>query len=88
MQKFHDVSPQPHRVAPDDVARLIGDTDDGLIAAIMDTGATYAEIEQAIKWAGGGKDEPVLDGEGLSPIGEAVYDILMSDPGFAPDDDR
>ena len=87
MQKIHDVSPQPHRVVHDDVVRLIGDLDDALILAIMNTGATYAEIEQAVKWAGGGKDEPVLDGQGLSPTAEVVYDILVTDPSFESEDE-
>lgn len=88
MQRDVNMLPQAHRVAHDDVAHLIGDVDDALILAIMNTGATYAEIEQAVKWAGGGKAEPVLDGEGLSPAAETVYDILVSDPFFGAEDEQ
>lgn len=87
MQKIPEATAQPHRVVHDDVVRLIGETDDSLILAIMNTGATYAEIEQALKWAGGGKDEPALDGQGLSPTAEIVYDILVSDPSFGYGDE-
>lgn len=77
--------PQPPRqqhLEHKDVAHLVGDLDDATIAAILATGATYAEIEQALKWIGGGREEPRLDSEGLSPTAELVYDILLADPAY------
>jgi hypothetical protein len=71
-----------------DIAHLVGDLDDATIAAILATGATYAEIEQALKWLGGGREEPRLNSEGLSPTAERVYEILLSDPTYDESPDR
>lgn len=62
----------------DDVAHLIGDLDDSVIAAIIATGATYSEIEQALKWVGAGAEEPRLNAHGLTPTAELVCDILLA----------
>jgi hypothetical protein len=67
----------------DDVAHLVGDLEDATIAAILATGATYGEIEQALKWAGAGPDEPRLNAHGMTPTAEQVFDILLSDPSYA-----
>ena len=67
----------------DDVVHLVGDLDDATIAAILATGATYEEIERALKWAGAGLDEPRLDSHGMTPTAEQVFDILLSDPAYA-----
>lgn len=34
----------------EDVAHLVGDLEDATVAAILATGATYQEVEQALKW--------------------------------------
>jgi hypothetical protein len=70
-------------ISSDEVVALVGRLDDGTIASILDTGATYAEIEQAL--AALSADE-VLQEEPLSAAAEAVYDILDGDPSFAPAD--
>lgn len=70
-----------------DIAHLVGDLEDGTIAAILASGATYAEIEQALKWIGGGREEPRLNSEGLSARAEMVYDILVSDAAYNEDED-
>lgn len=66
-----------------EVKHLVGDLDDAVITAIIATGASYAEIELAAAQAGSELDLPAR-GEGrLDPIAEAVYDILVKDPGFS-----
>ena len=37
---------RPQHLERKDIAHLVGDLDDGTIAAVLATGATYAEIEQ------------------------------------------
>lgn len=70
----------------EDVAHLVGDLDDATIAAILETGATYQEIEQALKWAGAGPDEPRLNAHGMTPTAELVFDILLNDPAYAEEE--
>jgi len=68
------------------VAHLIGDLDDSVIAAIIATGATYTEIEQALKWVGAGAEEPRLNAHGLTPTAELVCDILLATTEFGDDE--
>lgn len=72
----------------DDVAHLIGDLDDSVIAAIIATGATYTEIEQALKWLGAGVEEPRLNSHGLTPTAELVCDILLATTEFSDGEAR
>jgi len=67
---------------------LAGDLNEGTIAAVLSTGETYAEIEQALKWIGCGREEWRLDSEGLTPRIEEVCDILLADPAFSDDAER
>lgn len=65
-----------------DVVLLVGDVEDSLVTAILATGASYAEIEEAAKWAEGNAETLGKTGRTLSPAAEAVYDILVADPTF------
>lgn len=73
-------------VTPADVVRLAGDIDDATVAAILGTNASYTEIEEAVRWAGGDAEHLGKAGRAPSPAAEAVYDILTSDPTFSPPD--
>jgi hypothetical protein len=53
-----------------------------MVTAILQTGATYGELEAAQIWAMGDTAELGKDRYELSPAAAAVYDILMSDPAF------
>lgn len=77
----------PH-LGHDDVVRLVGDLEDSTISAILATGATYTEIEQALKWIGGGREEPRLNSEGMTPTAELVCDILLADPSYQIEEER
>lgn len=72
----------------EEVDHLVGHLEDATIAVILATGATYEEIEQALKWTGGGAEDPHLNAHGLTPTAELVCDILLSDPAFDPEEDR
>ncbi len=79
----------PTRLPPptrDDVIHLAGDVDDDVVTAILGTGATYVEVEEAVKWALGNAEELPKQARRLSPAAEAVYGILASDPAFLGDD--
>lgn len=74
---------EPHETAPrvthDILAELIPDIDDSQAAAILATGATLREIEEAIGWASG---QSGVMGELRRPLSgavAAVYDILTAD---------
>jgi len=70
----------------DEVVRLVGELDEGTIASIIATGATYADIEQALSLLGA--DGGVEAKQRLTPPAEAVHDILAQDPAFVAPDDR
>jgi len=70
------------------VVRLAGDLDDIVVAAILGTGATYVEIEEAVKWATGDAEDLGKSGQTLSAAAASVYDILTADPAYAPEADR
>ena len=72
----------------DEIISLVGDLDDAVIAAIFATGASYAEIEQAARWAGTEMEESKPNAHGLSAIAEQVYDILVADPNFVGEEER
>lgn len=80
-------TPQPQHLTHDDVVKLVGDLDDSVIAAILASGASYVEIEQALKWAGAGVEYPQLNSQGLTPTAERVFSILIADPSFAEDEE-
>jgi hypothetical protein len=71
----------------DDVVHLVGDLEDNVIASILATGATYEEIEQAVKWLGASGEER-LHAHSLTPTAELVYDILLSSGKFNSDEER
>jgi hypothetical protein len=65
-----------------DVLQLAGDLDDATVVAILKTGASYVEIEQAVKWLTGDAEDLGKQGRVPSSAASAVYDILMTDPAF------
>jgi hypothetical protein len=83
MMPIHPVNaPPPSRA---DVVNLVGDLDDAVIAAILGTGASYLEIEEAVKSATGDAEQLGKSGHTLSSAAASVHDILMADPAYQPD---
>lgn len=68
----------------EEIVQLVGDLDDAAAAAILATGASFAEVEEAARRATGEVDT-AAEAHPLSPRAEAVYDILQSIPAFARD---
>lgn len=67
-----------------EIRHMLGDVDDAVVSSIMRTGATAAEVLQAVQWfrgAGGLEDEA-----GHVPHGtvRAVYDILQAEEPDEP----
>lgn len=62
-----------------EIRRMVGDVDDEVIACILRTEATAAEVQEAALWfrGGGGLDEEA----GHEPHGavKAVYEILQAE---------
>jgi hypothetical protein len=62
-----------------EIRALVGDIDAAKLEAILDTGATPAEVEQALAWAADATD---VMGDLQRPLRgpvAAVYDILSSE---------
>lgn len=75
------------KVTHDQVVQALGDVPDSRVAAILATGATLEEFEEAVAWAVGESD---VVGELERPLAArvaAVYNILTTDEAF-PDRDR
>ncbi|HTY65638.1 MAG TPA: hypothetical protein VMH36_03240 [Alphaproteobacteria bacterium] len=68
----------------DDIIHLVGDVEDATVMAIEATRATYVEVEEAVKWATGDAEQLGKAGRPLSGPAEAVYNVLLTDPAFAP----
>ena len=63
-----------------EIRDIVGDVDAAKLEAILDTGATAAEVEQAVVWAAGASD--VMGGDLERPLSGrigAVYGILMTE---------
>jgi len=62
-----------------EIRQMVGDVDDGVVSSIRRTGASAAEVLQAVQWFRGGgglEEEP-----GHAPHGavKAVYEILQAE---------
>ncbi len=74
------------RLTHDDLRRLCGDIIDWKLSAIIETGASIEEVEEAVAWASGEND---VMGEARKPLSgtvAAVYDILTADDELAAED--
>jgi hypothetical protein len=73
---------KPPALTREDVIQLAGQLEDAAVIAILESGATYGELEEALMWANGDASELRRQNHELSPVAAVVYDILMSDPAF------
>ncbi len=75
-------STQPATAA--EIRHIIGDVDDAVVSSIMRTGASAAEVLQAVQWFRGGGG--LEDEAGHEPHGavKAVYDILQAEEPEEP----
>jgi hypothetical protein len=72
-----DESKQPATAAQ--IRRMVGDVDDAVVSSIERTGASAAEVLQAVQWLRGGGG--LEDEAGHEPHGavKAVYEILQAE---------
>jgi hypothetical protein len=76
------------RLTHDDVTRLCGDIEERKVAAILATGASLAELEEALAWVAGESD---VMGEARLPVAGTVaelYDILVEGEDLWGDEGR
>ena len=62
----------------DDVRRIVGEIDDVKLVAILDQGASVAELEAAVAWAEGESDVLGAARESLSGRVGTLYEILTA----------
>lgn len=75
------------KATADDALEILGPLPDERIAAILATGATVRQLEEAAAWAAGESD---VMGQMRRPVSgpvAAVYDILTANEAFAEDRD-
>lgn len=72
----------------DDVVHLVGNVEETTVLALLATGATYAEIEEAVEWANGDAEVPRTTDRKLTGPAREAYRILLSDPAFSSDEDE
>lgn len=66
----------------DDVIGVCGDILDWKIKAIIESGATLAEVEAAVAWASGEDEVLGEEREPLTGATASVYEILIADEEF------
>ncbi len=67
------------------VVKVVGRIDDAKIAAILATGATLEELEEAVAWASRESDVMGDIARPLTGAAASVYDILTLDEQFEED---
>ncbi len=68
-----------------EIRETVGELDDAKLEAILATGVTQAELEQALAWAEGESDVMGKEARPLEGRVAAAYEILMTE---TPVDDR
>lgn len=70
------------KITRDQVVDVLGAIDDAIIVAIIETGATIEELEEAAEWAAGESDVMGEMERKLAGAASAVYDILTAPDQF------
>ena len=82
-----DATPATRPATLAEIRQMVGDVEAAKLEAILATGATPGQVEEAIAWASGESD--VMGGELARPLSgpvAAVYEILASE--LPPPDER
>jgi hypothetical protein len=77
----------PRGLTPQDVRDIAGDLDDAKIAAILATGASAEQLEEAMAWASGESDVMGDLERPLAGVVARLCDILMTGEEFPEDRD-
>ena len=87
VQENHEESGSPAPVTAEEIIDVVGPLTDARLMAIIATGATIEQIEEAAAWADGESDVMGdLRVPGTSPVA-AVYEILRTEEKYAEDRD-
>ncbi|MFQ5774971.1 MAG: hypothetical protein ACE5GS_10660 [Kiloniellaceae bacterium] len=71
----------------EEIAEIVGDIDDVKAVAIIATGATVEDLEEALAWAAGESDVMARSRLRGSAVVSAVYDILTAEEEFGEERD-
>lgn len=82
----HDAGAATNKLTHDLIVGIAGDTSDAKVAAILATGATVEDLEEAVAWASGESDVMGEERLPLSGLVSAVYDILTADEANEEDE--
>lgn len=87
VQTTHEESGDPAAVTAEQIIDIVGPLTDARVMAIIATGATIEEIEEAAAWAEGESDVMGdLRIRAAAPVA-AVYEILTAEEKYAEDRD-
>ena len=75
------------KLTREQVANVVGRIDDVKAAAIIATGASLKELNEAVAWASGESDVIGKLHRPASPVVAAVFDILTAEQKFADERD-
>jgi hypothetical protein len=70
------------KINRDDIRKSLGELEDPVVVALLATGATHEEFEEAVAWARGESDVVGEMERPLSGAVAAVYDILTNIEGW------
>lgn len=87
VQTDDEITKDSAPVSAEQIIDIVGPMTDARVMAIIATGATVEEVEEAAAWADGESD--VMGDLRLRPTGPvaAVYDILRTEQKYAEDRD-
>ena len=78
MQSEEATKRPPARLTSELIREALGDIDDAMTAAIIDTEATLQDFEEAAAWATGESDVMGESGHDLEGAAADIYDILTA----------
>lgn len=75
---------RPATVGRDDLIRVLGELDEGMIIEILDLKPSLNELEQAAIWVAGDGDVLAKQGHPLAGVVADIVDILTADEEEPP----
>ena len=72
----------PVHLGRNEILEIAGNIDDGKVAAIERSGATVAQLEEAVAWASGLSGVMSKERRSLSGVVAQIYEILTADEDF------
>ena len=82
----HEARASARKLTHDLIVEVAGETGDSKVAAILATGATLEDLEEAVAWASGESDVMGEERLPLSGLASVLYDILTADEAYEDDE--